>query len=291
MDASDGSTAETGADGGAVYDSIHCPAGGVLFEKLGLVHAPTVGNEYHRETFKPPAGVYADVRLQLDVFAPGWNDPTTSMRYLLFWFARNGKHLDLFGYAALVAKHSVLLRHGIGITAGNKPKLTTSATLPMPETYHVAYRYDMAGGVALLDLTRGPNRTPVAQLKGVPNVSNISIAANGTVDVDLGNQGPNDPISEPPGAAAVRLEVREPPRVPHPPVSSRARPRGAQALRAPASKRAWNTVSPSRTRRSSKPIASGSARSCQVSMRRRSPDWFSRRYPTHSLPGTARASG
>ncbi len=197
MDASDGSTAETGADGGAVYDSIHCPAGGVLFEKLGLVHAPTVGNEYHRETFKPPAGVYADVRLQLDVFAPGWNDPTTSMRYLLFWFARNGKHLDLFGYAALVAKHSVLLRHGIGITAGNKPKLTTSATLPMPETYHVAYRYDMAGGVALLDLTRGPNRTPVAQLKGVPNVSNISIAANGTVDVDLGNQGPNDPYPNP----------------------------------------------------------------------------------------------
>jgi hypothetical protein len=194
-DSGDATAADSG-DGSSI-DELGCPPGAVKFEQLGLVHAPTVGNEYKRVTFKPPAGLYAEVRLALEVFAPDWNDPTAGMRHMLFWFARDGKHFDLFGYAALVAQKTVLLRHGIGIAAGAKPKITASATLPMPETYHVRYRYDMAGGVAVLDLTRGTPAVPVAKLTDVPNVQNIAIGANGTVDVDLGNQGPTDPYPNP----------------------------------------------------------------------------------------------
>lgn len=195
---SDAAVDDAAADAGSqVVDAIHCPANGVLFEKLGLTHAPTMGDAYKRVTFKPPAGVYREVRLQVDVFAAKWNDPTTGTRYNMFWFARNGKNLDLFGYAALVAKHTVLLRHGIGIAAGNKPKITARAMLPMPATYHAVYRYNMAGGVAALDVSRGAAWTTVAQLRGVPNVTSISIGTNGTVDVDLGNQGPSDPYYNP----------------------------------------------------------------------------------------------
>lgn len=187
-----GSGGAAGAGGSGVLDTIHCPANGVLFERLGLVHAPTSNDPSgaaYAVSFHPPPGTYAEVRLQVDVYAPGWNDPTSGYRYSLFWFARNAKNLDLFGYGFLAAHSTVVLRNGIGITAGNKPKITMSANLPMPATYHVAYRYDMAGGHAELDLTRGPSRTPVAQLKNVPNVTSISIAANGTLDVGLGNNG------------------------------------------------------------------------------------------------------
>jgi hypothetical protein len=194
----DVSTADSAADGdSATVDPLACPPGAVLFEKLGLVHEPTLGNAYHRETFKPPPGDYAEARLQLDVYAPGWSDPTSGMRHMLFWFARDKKHFDLFGYAALVAKNGVLLRHGIGILAGDKPKLTANTPLPMPDTYHVAYRYDMAGGVASLKLTRGAPPVPVAELTDIPNVTSISIGANQTIDVDLGNQGPDDPYPNP----------------------------------------------------------------------------------------------
>jgi hypothetical protein len=160
-----------------------CSAGALCYSKPGTFFVPTVSADYRRETFEVPPGNYSKLHMSLEVVPTGWHPPTNGLN-LVFWLARDGRHRNLYGFAGFKGPGSgqLLFRHGIGMEAGLKPKLTRNFLPTLGATYKIDFVYNTgnrtltlkimdAAGNVLHELT---DRTNVNVIELLPGEANIT---------------------------------------------------------------------------------------------------------------------
>lgn len=132
--------------------------------------APGAGTIAHTEKVGITAGNYSKVMLELDVTVGPWYAPNPDGWHNLFWLVKNGRNIDMVGYAALrqpaTGSSQVMLRQGIGVPHGKKTKSIKDIAIEAGATYHLSYAYDVAQHAAALSITR--DGTECAHLDAVP---------------------------------------------------------------------------------------------------------------------------
>jgi hypothetical protein len=165
-----------------------CPPGGTCFDQLGVVHTPTPANPVKRLVFPVPSGSYRRVLMRLDVKHGGWAPGEANGRHNLFWLVR-GRNLNMIGSADFYGPNAnyLDLQHGMGVVHEDKVHLIQNLLAKPGATYHFDYVYDVGGRFLELVVTQASAQ--VARLRGVPNVSQLQIAASDQILLDLGFDG------------------------------------------------------------------------------------------------------
>jgi hypothetical protein len=167
-----------------------CPAGATCFDRLGVVHAPTPANPVRRFVIPVPSGTYRRIRLRLDVRHGGWSAARPDGRHSLFWLV-NTKNLNMYGNGDLYGPSASYLdlQHGVGLVHEDKIHLVQPLVAQPGATYHLDYVYDVGARFVELVVTRAGAQ--VARVRGVPNVSQIGVAAGDQILLDIGFDGSN----------------------------------------------------------------------------------------------------
>jgi hypothetical protein len=172
-----------------------CPAGASCFDRAGVVHVPTPALPVKRLSFPVPPGTYRRVHLRIDVKHGGWAAGKPNGRHHLFWLVKN-KNLDMIANGDFYGPNAnyLDLQHGVGLVHEAKIHLVQQPFVAQPgATYHFDYVYDM--GARFLELVVTQGGAQVARLRGVPNVTQIGVAAGDEIILDLGFDGstPGEP--------------------------------------------------------------------------------------------------
>jgi hypothetical protein len=175
---------------------VQCPAGASCFDRPGVVHVPSPAVPVKRLTFPVPAGSYRRLHLRIDVKHGGWASSQPNGRHNLFWLVKN-RNLFMYGNGDLYGPSANYLdiQHGVDLVHEAKVHLVQQPFVAQPgATYHFDYVYD--AGARFLELVVTQGGAQVARLRGVPNVSQINVAAGDEIILDLGFDGSNP--AEPP---------------------------------------------------------------------------------------------
>lgn len=174
-----------------------CGAGVHCFTKAGTFFTVRPAEPYRRETMTLPPGSYSRLRLRLDIFVSGWTQPTSGL-HLAWWLANSGRHFNLYGFSGWKGpnRNEVLFRHGIGITAGDKPKFEQPMVFQPGRTYKVDYDYNpVARYLSYKILDESGNL--LKEIRHVPNVNKVHIEQGETITADFSNILGANPIEPP----------------------------------------------------------------------------------------------
>lgn len=174
-----------------------CPAGAACFDVQGVVHAPTsAANAVRRVTFTPVPGTYSKIRMTMDVAVGNFSAANPTALHMLFWLVKD-RNFNMFGFAGLRGPDAsqVVLRHGIGLTHVQKPRIVQPFAAQPGRTYRLDYTYDPK--TSLLELVISEGGAVVQRLTGTPNVSSFTFNPGENIIIDMGFPGtnPDEPAS------------------------------------------------------------------------------------------------
>ena len=171
-----------------------CPAGSTCFEYPDTFFVPTRSGPVRTIYMKAPAGTYTKVHLQMEVLHGGWQSPSSGL-HNIFWFVLE-RNRDMIGYVNLMGpnQNQIMLRHGFGLSHGEKPKIEQHLKATPGETYLFDYLYDTnLGIIELLVLNGGKEMTRVF---ATPNVNKIDVPQGKRFRIDISftpGLNPNEP--------------------------------------------------------------------------------------------------
>ena len=181
-----------GGQGGSV-----CPVGAACFDVQGVVHAPTsTANAVRRVTFTPVPGTYSRIRMTMDVTVGDFSAANPTALHMLFWLVKD-RNFNMFGFAGLRGPDAsqAVLRHGIGLTHVQKPRIVQPFTAQPGRTYRLDYTYDTQ--TSFLELVISEGGAVVQRLTGTPNVGSFTFNPGENIIIDMGFPGtnPDEPAS------------------------------------------------------------------------------------------------
>ncbi len=187
----------SGGGGGGTGGTDGCELGGYCFKKDGQFHKATRGGNaaVGRQVAKPPARTYGKILIKVDVRGGQWGSPAQGT-HNIFWAAQNARNLDMFGYVNLQKQNTIMVRHGIGTSHGDKSKDTKGFGFQLGTTYRYVYCYDALADDVTVEIFQGGNR--VFQMSATPpNIGrNIFWGPDDNLTLDFGFSGllsPNEP--------------------------------------------------------------------------------------------------
>lgn len=189
-----------------------CPDTSICFSLPGTVWIPQRGNSFLRETFALDNGEYTKARLKLDVQLGNWQQPIDGL-HGMFWLAIN-RHFRLLGFLAArgPGSSSVRFRHGIDMSATEKPKFDVGATFIPGQTYKIDFLYDAINRNLDLKVFDSSGNV-VVRITDRTNVGRIRIGNGEDLVLDLGGIEGANPNEPPPYGwqyRNVELEVGKP---------------------------------------------------------------------------------
>ncbi len=189
-----------------------CPSTSICFSQPGLVFEPQRGNSYRRETYPLDNGEYTFARLKLNVTLGQWQRPTDGL-HGLFWLAIN-RHFRLLGFLAArgPGADAIRFRHGIDISAPEKPKFDVGAIFIPGQTYKIDFFYDAINRSLDCRVLDSANNV-VVRITDRTNVGRIRIGTNEDLTLDLGGiegANPNEPPTYGWRYGDIELEVGKP---------------------------------------------------------------------------------
>lgn len=153
--------------------------GATLFERPGVFHRPTVGNETERFDIAFPGNPrFKRILLEMDFTHGGWGTPSSN-NHGIVWLNRGDRwRSNLFGYinAFGPGRNELKLSLNAGLPAGAIVTESAGVVLQPGTTYHVRYDYNTNTNRVTLTLSVGG--TPVASLTEFPTVNNINTVDN-----------------------------------------------------------------------------------------------------------------
>lgn len=151
----------------------------VCYQKHGIFFTPAPQADYLRVNIPVPKGSYSSLHLRVQVTNGGWTEPTDGLNQM-FWMARNGKNLDLFGFMAFRGpdRNAILLRHGIGQLPKEKAKLSAGFVAEVGETYVLDYVYDPVEELIRFTI-RDTSESVLLSVTDTPNVNRVHIDDDG----------------------------------------------------------------------------------------------------------------
>lgn len=149
--------------------------GAVVFERPGLFHRPTVGNEAaHFDIPFPGNPSYSRIVLDMDFTHGGWGNPSNS-NHGIFWLNRGTRwRSNLFGYFNAFGPNTneIKLSTNAGLAPGAIRAKTAGAALIPGVTYHVHFEYDTVSNFYEATITSGGQF--IASVRDVPTVNRIN---------------------------------------------------------------------------------------------------------------------
>lgn len=153
--------------------------GAILFERPGVFHRPTVGDESKRFDIPFPGNPrFTRILLEMDFTHGGWGTPSSN-NHGIVWLNRGTRwRSNLFGYINVfgTGRNELKLSLNAGLPAGAIVTESAGVVLQPGTTYHVRYDYNTATNRITLTLSAGG--TPVASLTEIPTVNNINTTEN-----------------------------------------------------------------------------------------------------------------
>lgn len=164
-----------------------CPTGATCFAAKGVVHKPTPAAPVARLSFAAPAGVAKRLKLTLDVTIGPWYPQDTDGKHLVYWFVVN-RNQEMPGmlYFRGPDAYTALARHGIGLKHPEKIKIVQPFQGVPGRTYRVVNDYNMGGGDYTITITDVLTGEVKATLKGVPNVTQMTLKTGDRFLIDMG---------------------------------------------------------------------------------------------------------
>lgn len=171
-----------------------CPDDATCFDFDGNFFTPSFQEPVRRIEMVVPPGVYRKARLNMDVLHGGWQQPTSGL-HNLFWFVLN-RNRDMIGYMNFRGpnQNNILIRHGLNLPQGDKPRITLPFQAQPGTTYNIDYAWDAAAG--RIDVTVSAGGQIVATVFGVPNVNQLNVGGSDRFLIDIGfppGLNPNEP--------------------------------------------------------------------------------------------------
>jgi hypothetical protein len=173
---------------------VQCGAGSHCFEYLTTPYIPTNAAQNHKFFIDVPSGSYDLLKMQMDVFHGGWQNPPDGL-HNIFWFVKD-RNFNMYGYVNLrgPGRNEIMLRHGLGTTASQKAKILRPFNAVPGETYHFDYTFDtLADRITLVVSHRGEE---VMTITDRPNVNRIHIEPGERLAIALSfiaGLNPNEP--------------------------------------------------------------------------------------------------
>lgn len=171
-----------------------CPQGAVCFEEQGTFFVPTLSAPTRGISMNVPPGSYTKIKLHMEVLHGGWQSPSSGL-HNIFCFVLGGNR-DQIGYVNFLGPNRdiLLVRHGMGLSMGQKPRIERPFVAVPGEVYTFDYLYDtQARVISLLVSNRGQQ---VASVFAAPNVNRINVPANKNFLIGLSFEpglNPNEP--------------------------------------------------------------------------------------------------
>lgn len=171
-----------------------CGAGSHCFEYLTTPYIPRNGAQNHKFFIDVPSGSYDLLKMQIDVFHGGWQNPTDGL-HNIFWLVKD-RNFNMYGYVNLrgPGRNDIMLRHGLGTSASEKAKILHPFNALPGETYHFDYTFDtLADRITLVVSNRGQE---VLRITDRPNVNRIHIEPGERLAIALSfiaGLNPNEP--------------------------------------------------------------------------------------------------
>lgn len=177
-----------------VPEPVSCQNGALCYSYLAEPYIPRRSAQNHKIFIAVPPGSYRSVRLQLDVVHGGWRNPSSGLHNIL-WLARDS-NFDLIGYVNLLGpnKNKLHFRHGMGLSAGDKPKIVKNLVTTPGETYHFDYLWD--AGADRIELVVTHDGEEVGRIVTEPNARRLSIGNGNRIEVAFSFEAglnPNEP--------------------------------------------------------------------------------------------------
>lgn len=164
-----------------------CPVGATCLEAKGVVHRPTVADPVGDLVFNAPVGTFKRVKMSLDVTVGDFYPADPDGKHLIYWFVIN-RNFDMLGmlYFRGPATYTAIARHGIGLSHGDKVKLLDKNFRAQPgRTYHCENDYDPGSGKFTITITDKDTGEVKSVLRGVPNVTQVTLKAGDHLMIDL----------------------------------------------------------------------------------------------------------
>lgn len=182
---------------GEAPPSENCPpadTGIVCYEFPGVVHTSTKSRPDHSIVVAPPEFAYSRLRLHLEIEINGFAPPSSGAHGLVYLVRDINKDMYANVFVQGPGTNSIVLRHGMGQTHGQKAKLVKGFKPTSGTTYSLDYLYDPIAKSIVLTLSEGG--TEILRLTSAPNVNKVHIDAGQKIVIGLSNPG-NNPAIEP----------------------------------------------------------------------------------------------
>lgn len=148
--------------------------GAVVFERPGVFHRPTVGNESRRFDIPFPGNpTFSRILLEMDFTHGGWA-PDSSDNHGIFWLNRGDRwRSNLFGYFNVFGPgiNQVKLATNVNLAAGEVQAKSVSAFLTPGANYSVRFEYNTITDTYRSTISR--DGQVVATVQDVPTANRI----------------------------------------------------------------------------------------------------------------------
>ena len=164
-----------------------CPANAQCFDAKGTVHIPTRTDPVGRVKFPAPDFTASRIRMTMDITVGNWYPRDPDGKHMIYWFVVN-RNFDMLGLLFFRGPndHSILIRHGVGLTHGGKFKVTKGFQGVPGRTYRVENDYDMSRSVYIVRIVDVATGEIKAEATDSPNIRRFPFGPNDEFISDMG---------------------------------------------------------------------------------------------------------